>query len=632
VTLDPADYAVISQALISAAREMGVKLIRSAYSAIVREANDCSAALLDRDGQAIAQSELMAQQLGSLSATFGPCAALDPVNTLEEGDFYLTNDPYSGGQHLPDIFIFSPVFVEGEVVAFAATVAHHIDIGGGAPGLNMSARELYQEGLILPPGRYNLRRDWNGGALERLLRRNIRVPDQTIGDLNAQFAGNGIGAARIQQLCKKYGAANVRATMRELIAYSERRMRAAIAEAPDGVYHGEDVIDSDVFGDEPLPIRATVTIAGDSVTVDFTGTSPQVPSNMNCPFASTVSSATTCVKSVLTDADIPYNAGSNRPIAVTAPFGSILNPRPPAAVRARMTASNRAHNAVMKALARAVPERAISCGFDTTTGPYLSRVTERGYRVYHELVGGGWGASREADGCSAVSEPMSNCSNVPIESLDMDFDFFRVIEYALLPDSGGAGKQRGGLGVRRRYLVLKDGVQYAQYGDRFVTRPIGLLGGEPGAPARCFIERDGTTIALKSKDAGVLRNGDILTVCSGGGAGYGPVTQRPRKLIAQDVEQGLVSVEQATRIYGTTRALMPRCTRSHAYCATPLPNDQFSLAASTRLMNTSSGRRPGAATNRSLMRLNSAFFCSTVRVLLTVSWMMTRSSLRWMPR
>ena len=543
--LDPADYAIISQALISAAREMGVKLIRSAYSAIVREANDCSAALLDRQGQAIAQSELMAQQLGSLSATFGPCAALDPVDTLVEGDFYITNDPYSGGQHLPDIFIFSPVFVDGKVAAFAATVAHHIDIGGGAPGLNMSARELYQEGLILPPGRYNLRRDWNGGALERLLRRNIRVPDQTIGDLNAQFAGNSIGAARVVELCRKYGASNVIATMEQLIAYSERRMRAAIAEAPDGVYHGEDVIDSDVFGTEPLPIRATVTIAGDSVTVDFAGTSPQVASNMNCPFASTVSSAVTCVKSVLTSPDIPYNAGSSRPITVTAPLGSILNPRPPAAVRARMTASNRAHNAVMKALAQAVPERAISCGFDTTTGPYLSRVTERGYRVYHELIGGGWGASAKADGCSAVAEPMSNCSNVPVESLDMDFDFFRIIEYALIPDTGGAGQHRGGLGTRRRYLMLKDGVQYAQYGDRFVTRPNGLLGGAPGAPASCVIERAGQTIVLKSKDSGVLRSGDILTVCSGGGAGYGPVEQRAPEQVTRDIAEGFVSAKDA---------------------------------------------------------------------------------------
>jgi N-methylhydantoinase B len=539
--LDPTDHAIITQALVSTAREMGVKLIRSAYSTIVREANDCSAALLDRNGNAVAQSELMAQQLGSLSATFGPCAALDPVETMEEGDFYLTNDPYSGGQHLPDIFLFTPIFVEGEVVGFSATVAHHIDIGGGAPGLNMSARELYQEGLILPPARYNLRRDWNGGALERLLRRNIRVPEQTIGDMNAQFAGNGIGAARVQELCRKYGREIVKASMVELIAYSERRMRAAIAEAPDGVYEGEDLIDSDGDGGETLPIRAKVTIAGDSVAVDFAGTAPQVRGNMNCPFASTVSAAVTCVKSVLTSADIPYNGGSARPISVTAPYGSILNPKPPAAVRARMTASNRAHNAVMKALAKAAPERAIAIGFDTTTGPYLSSVGPKGYRVYHEVIGGGWGASAQADGCSGVAEPMSNCSNAPVESLDMDFDFFRVIEYSLIPDSGGKGKQRGGLGICRRYEILRDGVTYAQYGDRFLTRPQGLVGGEPGAPASVTLLRDGKLMQMKSKDSGELRRGDILTVRTGGGAGYGRPEQRDAALISRDLAEGHVT-------------------------------------------------------------------------------------------
>ena len=243
MALNPADYAVISQALIAATHEMGAKLVRSAYSTIVREASDASAALLDPDGQAVAQAELMIQQLGSLSATFGPCAEHHPVDTLAEGDFYINNDPYHGGQHLPDVFIFSPVFFEGELVAFGATVAHHIDIGGGAPGLNVNAREIYQEGLIIPPSRYNLDDDWNGGRLERLIATNVRVPDQTIGDMNAQFAGNAIGAARVRQLCHKYGPEAVKETMASLIDYSERRMRAAIAAAPDGVYHGEDVID-----------------------------------------------------------------------------------------------------------------------------------------------------------------------------------------------------------------------------------------------------------------------------------------------------------------------------------------------------------------------------------------------------
>jgi len=550
MALNPTDYAVISQALIAATHEMGAKLIRSAYSTIVRDASDASSALLDSDGQAVAQAELLIQQLGSLSATFGPCAEHHPVDTLVEGDFYINNDPFHGGQHLPDVFIFSPIFFEGELMGFGATVAHHIDIGGGAPGLNMGAREIYQEGLIIPPSRYNVERDWNGGSFERLIASNIRVPNQTIGDMNAQFAGNAIGAARVHQLCRKYGPEAVKETMALLIDYSERRMRAAIAEVPDGTFHGEDVIDDDGLGGGPLTVRATVTINGDEAAVDFEGTSDQIASNMNSPFASTVSAAIGCVKAALTSPDIPYNAGITRPVTVTAPYGSLLNPKHPAPVRARMTATNRVFNAVMKALAQVVPDKVIATGFDTTTGPYLSRRSDAGYKVYHEIIGGGYGASAHNNGCSGVDGPLGNCSNAPVETLDMDFDYFRVSEYSLIQDSGGGGEFRGGLGVRRRYEILKDDVQYAQYGDRFQFQPEGLFAGEPGSLAYCTIERGGEISQLKSKESAWLQTGDVLTVNTGGGGGYGSPTSRAGNQLDDDVEQGKVSPEAATAVYG----------------------------------------------------------------------------------
>ena len=550
MALNPTDYAVISQALIAATHEMGAKLIRSAYSTIVRDASDASSALLDSDGQAVAQAELLIQQLGSLSATFGPCAEHHPVDTLVEGDFYINNDPFHGGQHLPDVFIFSPIFFEGELMGFGATVAHHIDIGGGAPGLNMGAREIYQEGLIIPPSRYNVERDWNGGSFERLIASNIRVPNQTIGDMNAQFAGNAIGAARVHQLCRKYGPEAVKETMALLIDYSERRMRAAIAEVPDGTFHGEDVIDDDGLGGGPLTVRATVTINGDEAAVDFEGTSDQIASNMNSPFASTVSAAIGCVKAALTSPDIPYNAGITRPVTVTAPYGSLLNPKHPAPVRARMTATNRVFNAVMKALAQVVPDKVIATGFDTTTGPYLSHRSDAGYKVYHEIIGGGYGASAHNDGCSGVDSPLGNCSNAPVETLDMDFDYFRVSEYSLIQDSGGGGEFRGGLGVRRRYEILKDDVQYAQYGDRFQFQPEGLFAGEPGSLAYCTIERGGEISQLKSKESAWLQTGDVLTVNTGGGGGYGSPTRRAGDQLDDDVEQGKVSPEAAAAVYG----------------------------------------------------------------------------------
>ncbi len=550
MALDPIDYAVISQSLIAAAHEMGAKLVQSAYSTIVREANDASTAILDNVGNVVAQSELIPVQLGSLAATFGPCAELYPPESLVEGDFYINNDPYHGGQHLPDIFIFSPIFHDNEVIAFGATVAHHIDIGGGAPGLNMSSRELCQEGLIIPPSKYNFERDWNGGPLERFLAANIRVPDQTIGDFYAQFAGNAIAAARVGQLCRKYGAVTVRATMAALLDYSERRMRAAIAEAPDGTYHGEATIDDDGIDDQPLAIRATVTIAGDGMSIDFAGTAPQVASNMNCPFASTLAAAHSCIKAVLAPVDIPFNQGTARPVTVTAPYGSLLNPKPPAPVRARMTATSRVFNAVMDALAKAVPERVIACGFDTTTGPYLSRRSEKGDSVYHEVIGGGYGASSRQDGCSGVAGPMSNCSNTPVEVLDMEFDFFRVKEYGLIEDSGGPGKFRGGLGIRRRYEILDDDVQFAQYGDRFRFKPEGLFDGGGGAAAYCTILRDGKVIPVKSKDSAMMRKGDMLALCTGGGAGYGPASERSPALVENDLEQDLISPETASHGYG----------------------------------------------------------------------------------
>ncbi|SVA49079.1 uncharacterized protein METZ01_LOCUS101933, partial [marine metagenome] len=236
--LDPVEHAVISQALMAAGREMGVKLVRSSYSNIVREAQDASAALFDRDGRVIAQAELIPMQLGPMSDIFRACAAVVPPEVLREGDFYINNDPYGGGQHLQDVFIFSPVFVDHELVGFAGTVSHHLDLGGGNPGLSPDAVDVHAEGIIFPPSVYNFERDWNGGPLERLVAANIRVPDQTIGDFYAQFAANAIGSERVKQLCRKYGVPSVARSMAELIDYSERRFRAALREVPDGEYFG----------------------------------------------------------------------------------------------------------------------------------------------------------------------------------------------------------------------------------------------------------------------------------------------------------------------------------------------------------------------------------------------------------
>jgi N-methylhydantoinase B len=550
MTLDPVEYAVLSQSLIAAAREMGTKLVRSSYSTILREAQDGSAALLDARGQTVAQAELIPMQLGTIGRIFAACAALYPAETLSEDDFIAINDPYAGGQHLQDVFFFHPIFADGRVIGFSASVAHHLDLGGGNPGLNTLAADVYAEGLIIPPLKLSMARDWHGadgrgGSFQRLLRSNVRVPQQTMGDFDAQIAANAIGRMRVQELAARYGADKVTTAMAALQDYAEARMRAAIRAIPDGTYVGEDAVDDDGISEAPLPVRATVTIAGDSVTVDFTGTADQVKSNLNAPFASTVSATVSCVKAALTDPDIPFNDGAMRPVSVSAPHGSLLNPRHPAPVRARMEACSRAWNAVMKALAQVAPERVIAPGYDTTTAFCLSHLGPNGWSVYLEVFGGGFGASSDTDGCDAVDNPLSNCANTPAEALDQDFTFFRLVNYALRPDSGGAGARRGGTGFLRSYEILTDNVRLALYSDRFRRSAEGLFGGAPGATGHCEVRRGGQVIRLRSKDSVELQRGDVVTMAPGGGGGYGDPALRPAAMRADDLADGYVTARAA---------------------------------------------------------------------------------------
>lgn len=543
------DYAVISQALHAASNEMGAKLIRSAYSTVLREARDGASALLDREGNVVAQADLIPMQLGPMGMTIRPCLALYPVDELVEGDFFINNDPFNGGQHLPDVFIFTPIFFDGRVIGFGASVAHHLDLGGGSPGLNSSATDIFQEGLRIPPSKYNMQRDWNGGAFERLVAANVRVPDLTIGDFNAQHSANAIGSARVRQLCVKYGVNAVTEVMAEFIAYSERRMRHAIAQIPNGIYLGEDAVDDDGVTEDPLKVKVKVEVRDDEIFIDFTGTCAQVMRNVNCPLSSTHSAALNCIKSVVSDSDIPYNEGVKRPIHITVPAGTLLNPTHPAPVRARMEAAYRAFNAIMKALSHALPARVIASGFDTTAVICFSRQDANGYRISLEVFGGGYGASSGADGCDAVDSPLSNCSNTPVEALDAEYDFLRVTAHELTPDSFGHGAQRGGAGFSRRYAILRDGVKLELYADRFRIQPEGLYGGTSAAVGRCVITRGGTSFEVKSKSSTWLQAGDIVELYCGGGAGYGHAATRSHESIRRDLASGLLSPSAAKRVY-----------------------------------------------------------------------------------
>jgi len=292
-------------------------------------------------------------------------------------------------------------------------------------------------------------------------------------------------------------------------------------------------------------VKAAVTVAGDSIQVDFAGTAAQLGTNLNCPFASLISASVSCLKAALTSPDIPFNDGALRPITVTAPKGSLLNPNHPAPVRARMVSASRAWNAVMMAISQAAPEQVIAQGFDTTTAYCLSWLGPEGWSVYLEVYGGGYGAGLRNDGCDAVDNPLSNCSNTPVEAMDQDFSFFRVLSYGLRADSGGRGAHRGGAGFSRSYEILKDGALVAHYSDRFTGAAQGIFGGGAGANGKSEVLRAGQVIALDSKTSFPLLKGDIVTISLGGGGGYGMPGERPTALIQRDLEDGIITPELA---------------------------------------------------------------------------------------
>ena len=544
MALDQVDQAIISQALIAAAKEMGIKLVRSAYSPIVREANDCSAALLDVEGNVVSQAELIPMQLGPIGTTFRPCAELHPPETLEPGDFYINNDPFPGRParsrrvHLLAHFLRAPTGGfqrDGGPPPRPGRRRAGPQHGGGrrAPGgAHLSAEPLQPE-----PGLES------AGLSSASCVRTSAFPRRTIGDCNAQFAANAVGARRVVELCEKFGADAVMEAMAALLDYSEQRMRAAIADAPDGVYpRGGPARRGRGERRAPRGARA----GGDRRRRRFRWTTREPAGRSER--TSTVPSprrsrrGLSCVKSVLTSPDIPFNEGSKRPIHIACGLTvPLLNPRPPAPVRARMLSAYRAYNAVMKALAKAVPEQVMAAGFDTTHSTCLSHLGDGGYGIYLEIFGGGYGASAVGDGCDAVDSPLSNCSNIPIEAIDMEHEYFRVTEYALVPGSGGSGEHRGGLGMRRVYEVLADDVEYQSYSDRFAIPPEGLFGGEEGGAAFTCVLRGNEKIMLDSKTSFRLVKGDRLVMSTGGGAGYGEPGRRAPERVERDRAAGALS-------------------------------------------------------------------------------------------
>jgi len=532
--LDPIDLQVLTGALRAACEEMGAVLIRASHSPNIKERHDCSTALFDAAGELVMQAEHIPVHLGSMPDAVA--AVLDLKQ--HPGKEWVLNDPYRGGTHLPDITLIRPVFAAGELLGFAASRAHHADVGGAVPG-SMPARShtLEEEGVVIPPTR----------ADEETLRElasRMRAPIERLADLRAQRAANRVGEARLVELVERLGADGLRAGMEEILAYAERRTRAALAALPDGTYEAEDVLEDDSAPSgapfapheskrrtgtrgsgtsspsgtpKDVTLRVTATIEGESLTLDFSGTDPQVGGNLNCPLSVTKSAAFFAVRA-LTDPDAPPSAGAHRPIEVLASEGCLLNARSPAAVAAgNVETSCRVADLVIAALSGALPTPAQGQGTMnnlTLAGPLRDDGEDVDW-TYYETIGGGQGACPNAEGPTAVHVTMSNTLNTPVEALEPEFPV-RVWELSVRRGSGGAGRHSGGEGIARELEALAP-IRFSLITERRRHAPRGSAGGTDGAPGRNSLNGE----PLPAKAEGKLQIGDRLRIETPGGGGWG---------------------------------------------------------------------------------------------------------------
>lgn len=494
--LDPISLQVLIGGLRAACDEMGATLIRSAYSANIKERHDCSTALFDAAGELVMQAEHIPVHLGSM-----PDAVAAVLGEEQRpGCTWILNDPYRGGTHLPDVTLISPVFAAGELLGFAASRAHHADIGGPTPGgMPAFSRTLAEEGVVIPPTRVT------DAELERLTKQ-MRAPRQRLADLRAQQAANRVGELRLTELAASLGIAHLRAGMAEILAYAERRTRAAIAALPDGAYPAEDVLENDRSGGDVV-LRVVATIQGERLRLDFSGTDPQVDGNLNCPLSVTKSAAFFAVRA-LTDPEAPPCAGAHRPIEVIAPDGCLLNARYPAAVAAgNVETSSRVADLVIAALGGARPVPAQGQG----TMNNLTLANDE--FTYYETLGGGQGACPDADGPSAIHVAMSNTLNTPVEALETEFPL-RVRELSVRRGSGGEGAHRGGDGIVRELEALAP-MHFTLLSERRRHPPRGRGGSGDGQTGLNLL--DGEPLASKSE--GDLEPGNRLRIETPGGGG-----------------------------------------------------------------------------------------------------------------
>lgn len=520
-SVDPITVEVIGSAFSSITEEMGEALVRASYSTNIKERRDCSTALFDIDGTTLCQAEHIPMHLGSFIGIIPHVLKRHKVEDMRPGDVFVGNDAYEGGgTHLPDIVLAEPIFYEGDMVAWCVNTAHHADFA------DRGHAHIFQEGIRIPPIRL-----YKAGELQfdvqELILLNCQVPRERLSDLRAQMAANRLGVERMIALCDKYGRETVLAAGRALQDYAERKMRAGISVLPDGTYAFSDVFDNPET-DEELPFSCNITIAGDEMKLHFESPK-QVRAGFNMVYTALLSTVYYAVKTVV-DPTIPPNSGLARPLAVTASEGTVLNCALPAAVNGRIATCQRVVDLIHGALAKAAPEKVIAaCNGSCASATFVGEKPDGTMWVYLETIGGGSGARPDKDGLDGVHVHMTNTSNLPVEALEVEYPL-TVLRYELVDGSGGKGRHRGGMGLRRVYRA-EDECRLRLDGSRLQSTPWGLLGGEAGGKGNFHY---GAGVIPFEKGNGWLKPGGVIEIVTPGAGGYGPVSERPPEAQARD--------------------------------------------------------------------------------------------------
>ena len=552
--VDPITFEVVNNALVAVCRHMADSLRRTSYSPIIQDAADFSCALLDADANLISENEGCPIHLGTLPLSVRTAVEEYGRDRLGPGDILGVNDPYRGGVHLNDIAFIAPYFADGRLVCYVANRAHWPDIGGyESSGLaGGSATELLHEGLVVPPVKLRTAGIVNDDVVNLILE-NVRGPRERRGDFFAQVAAVDTGLTRLAHVIVRHGLGTVEASFRAALAHGRRRMRNAIKDVPDGVYHFEDQMDDDGVGDKPIPLHVTITVSDDQLKVDYTGTGPQARGPINSAYGMTLSSTYIIVKALL-DPMGPPNSGWYSDVAVVAPEGTLVNPHAGAPVfGGGVEVGPRIADAVMGALAQAIPERVLGALYGTINSSFLSGIDPAtgDHYIFNDWIPGGWGGAVDHDGVSCMIELCGNTDDIPIEIAELKYPL-RYHRSELIPDSGGPGRFRGGLGTERIIEVLSDRARASIQADRTITRPWGVFGGAGGANTRYSVVREGGAIevvggrrddgsCVSAKRSFDLVKGECLRIEAAGGGGYGPPSKRDRRSLEEDVRNGYVT-------------------------------------------------------------------------------------------